>query len=148
MYQIKVLLKQLNEKLEIPSYAKPDDAGVDLRANIGEPKVLAPGERWLCPTGIAVYFEPGYQAEVRPRSGLALKNGITIVNSPGTIDSGYINEIGVILLNTSEKAFRIEPGDRIAQLVFMPVVQAKFEVVDKLPESVRGMSGFGDSGVK
>jgi dUTP pyrophosphatase len=144
----KVFIKRLNESLALPAYAKEGDAGVDLRASIVEDKVLAPSESWLCPTGISVAMPIGMQAEVRPRSGLALKNRITVLNSPGTVDAGYRNEIGVILINHSNKTFRIAAGDRIAQLVFMPVLTVEFEEVDELPKSERGMSGFGDSGVK
>lgn len=151
METIEVQVKRINqpkEDLEMPSYAKEGDAGVDLRANIEEDYVLAPGSSALIPTGIAIATPVGTQAEVRPRSGLALKNGITVLNTPGTIDSGYRNEVGVILINHSKKTFRVQRGDRIAQLVFMPYLQAEFIEVDKLEDSERGETGFGDSGVK
>lgn len=135
-------------QLGLPAYANEGDAGVDLRANVFEDKVLSPGESWLCPTGIMLAMPTNMQAEVRPRSGLALKNRITVLNTPGTIDAGYRNEVGVILINHSKKIFRIQRGDRIAQLVFMPVLQVEFEEVEVLPKSERGKSGFGDSGVK
>jgi dUTP pyrophosphatase len=144
----KVYIKRINESLPIPAYSKEGDAGVDLRASIKEDKVLSPNESWLCPTGIAIAMPIGMQAEVRPRSGLALKNRITVLNSPGTVDAGYRNEIGVILINHSDKIFRICSGDRIAQLVFMPVITVEFEEVDSLSDSERGLTGFGDSGVK
>jgi len=146
--KIEVFLKQINENLELPKYAKPGDAGMDLRANIKESVILGPGDSAIIPTGIAFALPDGFQCEIRPRSGTAAKNQVTVLNSPGTIDSGYRNEVGVILINHGKKAFRVEPGDRIAQAVFMPFVQAEFTIVDKLDDSVRGLSGFGDSGVK
>lgn len=131
-----------------PSYTNPGDAGMDVRAYIEEPKIMAPGETWLCPTGLVMAIPVGYECQVRPRSGLALKNGITVLNAPGTIDSGYRGEVGVILMNTSKKPFRIQPNDRIAQFVFAKYTIAELKIVDKLSETTRAESGFGDSGVK
>ncbi|MEJ1092327.1 dUTP diphosphatase [Microbacterium istanbulense] len=128
-----------------PAYAHPGDAGADLTST--EALTLAPGERALVPTGVRIALPEGYAAFVVPRSGLAAKHGITIVNSPGTVDAGYRGEIKVSLLNTdSKEAYDVAVGDRIAQLIIMPVIQATFEPVDELPESVRGEGGFGSTG--
>lgn len=130
----------------VPGYAHWDDAGADLRST--ETVELAPGERALVGTGIAIALPAGYAAFVVPRSGLAAKHGITVVNAPGTVDAGYRGEIKVTLLNTDrEQSFRVEPGDRIAQVIVMPVSRAEFVPVAELPESVRGTGGFGSTGV-
>ena len=129
-----------------PSYAHHDDAGADLRA--AEAVEIAPGERVLIGTGVSIALPHGYVAFVVPRSGLAAKHGITVVNSPGTIDAGYRGEIKVTLLNTDrEQPFSVAVGDRIAQIVIMPVSRAVFVPVAELPESVRGENGFGSTGV-
>ncbi|MEN9740969.1 MAG: hypothetical protein RLZ72_1235 [Actinomycetota bacterium] len=129
-----------------PSYAHPGDAGADIIAS--ESLVLAPGERALVKTGLSIALPNGYVAFVMPRSGLALKHGIALVNSPGTIDAGYRGEIGVIMLNTDQtESFTINAGDRIAQLVIQPVVRAEFVPVDELPGTHRGAGGFGSTGV-
>jgi len=129
----------------IPFYAHPGDAGADLVST--EALRLAPGERALVGTGVRIALPEGFAAFVVPRSGLAAKHGITVVNSPGTVDAGYRGEIRVSLLNTdSSEAYDVAVGDRIAQLIIMPVVQARFEAVDELPESVRGDGGFGSTG--
>ncbi len=130
----------------VPSYALPGDAGADLRAS--EAVELAPGERALIGTGVAIALPEGYAAFVVPRSGLAAKHGITVVNSPGTVDAGYRGEIKVTLLNTDPReTFRVSPGDRIAQMIVTPVSQARFVPVAELPESARGAGGFGSTGV-
>lgn len=129
----------------IPTYAHPGDAGADITSS--ESVVLAPGQRALVKTGLSIALPDGYVAYVMPRSGLALKHGIALVNSPGTIDAGYRGEIGVILLNTDrENEFHIERGDRIAQLVIQPVVRAEFIPVSELPGTHRGAGGFGSTG--
>jgi dUTP pyrophosphatase len=129
----------------LPSYARPGDAGADLHST--EDVVLAPGERASVGTGVAVALPEGHAGFVVPRSGLAFRHGITVVNAPGTIDAGYRGEIRVALLNTdSRETYRVSAGDRIAQLVIVPVVQARFTAVDELPESVRGTGGFGSTG--
>ncbi|MCS3842600.1 dUTP diphosphatase [Microbacterium sp. AK031] len=129
----------------LPHYAHPGDAGADLVA--AEAVHLEPGERALVPTGVRIALPDGYAAFVVPRSGLAAKHGITIVNSPGTVDAGYRGEIKVSLLNTdSSSAYDVAVGDRIAQLILMPVTRANFIPVDELPESARGASGFGSTG--
>jgi dUTP pyrophosphatase len=128
----------------LPRHAYPGDAGLDLSAC--ERVVLEPGERALVPTGVAVAIPPGYAGYVQPRSGLANEHGITIVNSPGLVDSGYRGELRIILLNTDrERSFEIEPGMRIAQLVLLPVPPVELRVVDELPKSERGERGFGSS---
>lgn len=129
-----------------PVYAHPGDAGADITS--AESLVLEPGQRALVKTGLSIALPNGYVAYVMPRSGLALKHGIALVNSPGTIDAGYRGEIGVILLNTDrENSFTINAGDRIAQLVIQPVVQAEFVPVSELPGTHRGAGGFGSTGV-
>lgn len=132
--------------LPLPQPATPDAAGSDLRAALREPVTLAPGARALVPTGFAIAVPPGYEAQVRPRSGLALRSGITVPNAPGTIDADYRGEISVILLNAGTEPFTIERGDRIAQLVVAPVVQPRFVEVDELDETERGAGGFGHTG--
>jgi dUTP pyrophosphatase len=132
----------------LPFYATEQAAGVDLAAAIDEDIVLKPLERKLVPTGLAMALPAGYEAQVRPRSGLALKNGITVLNSPGTIDADYRGEICVILVNLSNENFTISRGMRIAQMVVAPCMQAQFDVVDILPETARGEGGFGSTGVK
>lgn len=130
----------------LPAYAQPGDAGADLRSS--EALVLAPGERALVGTGVRFALPDGYAAFVVPRSGLAVKHGISIVNSPGTIDAGYRGEIKVPLINLDPReSFEIAVGDRIAQLIVMPVSRAEFVRVDELPESERGIGGFGSTGV-
>jgi len=128
----------------LPRHAYPGDAGLDLSSC--ERVVLEPGERALVPTGVAVAIPSGYAGYVQPRSGLAADHGITIVNSPGLVDSGYRGELRIVLLNTDrERAFAIEPGMRIAQLVLLPVPPVELRVVDELPESERGERGFGST---
>ncbi|MEZ3161018.1 dUTP diphosphatase [Microbacterium sp. BWT-B31] len=130
---------------EVPVYAHPGDAGADLVA--AEPARLAPGQRALVGTGVRIALPEGYVAFVVPRSGLAARHGITIVNAPGTVDAGYRGEIKVALLNTdAENSYEVAVGDRIAQLIVMPVPRATFIPVDTLPESVRGEGGFGSTG--
>ncbi len=140
-----VLLLQLDPELEPPSYAHPGDAGADLRSR--EDVTLGPGERRLVGTGIAIAVPEGYAAFVHPRSGLAARHGVTIVNTPGTVDAGYRGEVLVCLLNTDQTtAVAISRGDRIAQLVIQPVARATFVPVAELPPSVRGIGGYGSTG--
>ncbi len=131
---------------EIPRYQTQGSAGVDLQANIEKPIVLQPLERTLIQTGIFLEIPTGYEAQVRPRSGLAYKQGISVLNSPGTIDSDYRGEIGVILVNLSNNQVEIKPAERIAQLVFAQVIQPKFTEVDLLTTTDRGKGGFGSTG--
>ncbi len=132
------------EPLELPGYATEGAAGMDLRADVA--LTLAPGDRELVPTGIAIAVAPGHEAQVRPRSGLALRHGITCLNSPGTIDSDYRGEVGVILVNLGREPFRIARGDRIAQLVVAEVARAELVEASELPDTARGEGGFGHSG--
>ena len=132
----------------LPSYETSASAGLDIRAFIEEKLTLSPGERKLIKTGLFLEIPEGYEAQVRPRSGLALKNGITVLNSPGTIDADYRGEIGVILINHSSENFEINSGDRIAQLVFAKVEQAVWYETESLNETERGQGGFGSTGKK
>lgn len=135
-------------KHPLPKYETPFSAGVDLRANLDAPIVLKPLERALVKTGLFIALPEGYEAQVRPRSGLAFKNGITVLNSPGTIDADYRGEIGVILVNLSQDEFTIQDGERIAQLVVAKHEQAEFTEVSELSETTRGAGGFGSTGTK
>lgn len=130
----------------IPTYGTVASAGVDLRANINENLVLKPLERQLIKTGLFLEIPEGYEAQIRPRSGLALKNGITVLNTPGTIDADYRGEIGVILINLSNEDFTVRPGERIAQMIFAQFEQAQFIEVELLSETERGAGGFGSTG--
>ena len=136
------------EGLALPAYETTGSAGMDLRAALPEfePVVLQPGERKLIPTGLKIALEPGYEAQVRPRSGLALKHGVTCLNSPGTIDSDYRGEVGVILINHGQVAFEIRRGERIAQMVIAPYAQAVMAEVEALDATARGAGGFGSTG--
>lgn len=131
----------------LPAYATPQSAGMDLRANLAEPLTLAPLERRLVPTGLHIALPSGYEAQVRPRSGLALKHGIGIVNAPGTIDADYRGEIGVILVNLSAEPFVVADGERIAQLVVARHETVEWETADALDETERGVGGFGHTGL-
>lgn len=133
--------------LPLPGYATAGSVGMDLMAAVEAEIVLAPGERRLVPTGVAIALPAGYEAQVRPRSGLALKHGVTVLNSPGTIDADYRGEIGVILVNLGAEPFAIARGDRVAQLVVAPVARAAWRESDTLSDSGRGASGFGSTGI-
>jgi deoxyuridine 5'-triphosphate nucleotidohydrolase len=135
-----------NQDLPLPAYATEGAAGMDLLAAVAEPVVIAPGQRVLIPTGLAIALPPGYELQVRPRSGLALRNGIILPNSPGTIDEDYRGEIQVIVLNTGSKPFVVERGTRIAQAVLAPVVRAAWEEVADLDVTTRNEGGFGSTG--
>ena len=137
-----------NSNYDLPSYATPLSAGLDLRANITESKTIDVLERCLIPTGLKVALPEGYEAQIRPRSGLALKHGITVLNSPGTVDADYRGEIGVILVNLSDTPFTINPGERVAQMVLAKHSQVDFVEVNELGDSERGEGGFGHTGVK
>ena len=129
-----------------PACETADSAGMDLRADLPEPVVLEPGGRALIPTGLRLQIPRGYEGQVRPRSGLALKRGLTVLNSPGTIDADYRGDVGVILINHSNEDQRIESGDRIAQIIFAPVTRAELEEADELDDSARSAGGFGSTG--
>jgi dUTP pyrophosphatase len=143
---LEILVTKLDNDAVIPTYAKPGDAGADLYS-ISD-LVLSPGERALVRTGIAIALPNGYVGLVHPRSGLGLKNGISVVNTPGTIDAGYRGEIGVVLINHDlHESFQVKKGDRIAQLVIQKVENAQFKMVNQLPESERAAGGYGSTGV-
>lgn len=146
---ITLRIKKLDhaKDLPLPSYATPGSAGMDLRSASVEPVVISPGQRALVPTGLILEIAEGYEGQVRPRSGLALKHGISLVNSPGTIDSDYRGEVMVIMINLGDDHFMINYGDRIAQLVVAPVIQAEIVEVVRVDDSDRGAGGFGSTGV-
>lgn len=144
-----MLIRIVNHsKHELPQYATAHSAGMDLRANLETPIVLKPLERCLVPTGLFIELPVGFEAQIRPRSGLALKKGITVLNTPGTIDADYRGEIGVILINLSAEEFRIEDGERICQMVIAAHERAEWEETDSLNETQRGAGGFGHTGKK
>ena len=143
---VKVLIKKLDSKVELPSYKTMGASGLDLMAFIKNPIKLAPKSSCLVPTGLAVAFSQDYEIQIRPRSGLAVKNNISVLNTPGTIDSDYRGEIKIILFNHGDVEFVINNKDRIAQMVLMPVSKINFEEVEDLPSSVRGKGGFGSTG--
>ena len=142
--RVKIINKSKNE---LPKYETLFSAGMDLRASLEESIVLKPLQRFVVKTGLFISLQKGYEAQIRPRSGLALKKGITVLNSPGTIDADYRGEIGVILINLSDSDFEINTGDRIAQMIIAKHETIKWEAVDKLDDSVRGDKGFGSTGV-
>ncbi|MBE6247919.1 MAG: dUTP diphosphatase [Prevotella sp.] len=133
---------------QLPAYATPQSAGMDLRANLDAPVTLHPMERRLIPTGLHIALPEGYEAQVRPRSGLALKHGLTVLNTPGTIDADYRGEIGVVLINLSQEDFVINDGERIAQMVIARYEQGDLVVVEELDQTERGEGGYGHTGVK
>jgi dUTP pyrophosphatase len=143
MIQIPVLF---SGKGDLPHYATALSAGMDLRAHIESPTTLRSLERKIIPTGLSIALPDGYEAQVRPRSGLAAKHGITVLNAPGTIDADYRGDIGVILVNLSHESFTIAPQDRIAQLVIAQYSQVEWQLVESLPDSERGIGGFGSTG--
>ena len=134
-------------KNELPKYETLLSAGMDIRANLEEPITIKPNQRSLIKTGLYISLHDGYEAQIRPRSGLALKKGITVLNSPGTIDADYRGEIGVIIANLSDSDFTIKSGDRIAQMVVAKFEKISWKVVDKLDDSLRGNKGFGSTGI-
>ena len=142
----KVLIKKLNPKVELPAYKTDGASGMDLMAFIEEPIIIAPNSSYLVPTGLSMAFSEDYEVQIRPRSGLAAKKSISVLNTPGTIDSDYRGEIKVILFNHGKEDFLINNKDRIAQMVLMPVIKMKFEETDNLPDTLRGDGGFGSTG--
>ena len=145
---VSIALKRLDHgrDLPLPSYASAGAAGLDLCAAVSEPVVLAPGARVIVPTGFAMAVPQGFEAQIRPRSGLAAKHAMTVLNAPGTIDCDYRGEVGIILINLGEKPLQITRGMRIAQMVIAPVIQADFREVTDLPQTRRGSGGFGSTG--
>ena len=143
---VKVLIKKLNPEVEIPTYKTTGASGMDLMAFINSPIVIKPKTSSLIPTGILLAFSEDYEIQIRPRSGLAAKSNISVLNTPGTVDSDYRGEIKVIIYNHGNKDFIINNKDRIAQMVLTPVIKMKLEETENLPETVRGESGFGSTG--
>ena len=149
MTSVEISVKRLphNTDLPLPEYETVQSAGMDLPAAIHSPMTLSPGEHAMVPTGLAIALPGGYEAQIRPRSGLAARNGVTVLNTPGTIDADYRGEVKVILINLGTKPFEIERGMRIAQMVVAPVTQGKLTEVDDLSDTARGGGGFGSTGV-
>ena len=143
---VKVLIKKLNPSVQLPSYKTSGASGMDLMAFIEKPIVIKPGNSCLVPTGLSVAFSEEFEIQIRPRSGLAAKNKISVLNTPGTIDSDYRGELKIILFNHSSENFTINNNDRVAQMVLTPVVKMEIEEKDKLPETIRGKGGFGSTG--
>ena len=149
MTSVEISVKRLphNTDLPLPEYETFQSAGMDLPAAIDSPMTLSPGEHAMVPTGLAIALPGGYEAQIRPRSGLAARNGVTVLNTPGTIDADYRGEVKVILINLGTEPFEIERGMRIAQMVIAPVTQGKLTEVDDLSDTARGAGGFGSTGV-
>ena len=143
---VKVLVKKLNSSAQLPSYKTSGASGMDLMACIEKPINLKPGKSCLIPTGLSVAFSEKYEIQIRPRSGLAAKNNISVLNTPGTIDSDYRGELRIILFNHSSESFTINNNDRVAQMVLTPVIKMELEEKNELPESIRGEGGFGSTG--
>ena len=143
---VKLLIKKLNKEVIVPEYKTKDSSGMDLMASISNDIYIKPGEKAIIPTGIAISIPTGYEIQIRPRSGLAAKKNITILNTPGTIDADYRGEIKIILINFGKEEFKINPNDRIAQMVLCPVIKAELEVVQELQDTKRGEGGFGSTG--
>ena len=143
---VKVLVKKLEPSVKLPSYKTNGASGMDLMAYIDKSIELKPGESCLVPTGLSVAFPQEYEIQIRPRSGLAAKNNISVLNTPGTIDSDYRGEIKVILFNHGKENFKINNNDRIAQMILMPILKVDFETTETLPETIRGTGGFGSTG--
>ena len=144
----KILIKRLSNNIPLPKYETEGSSGMDLTANVNKVIEIQPGKSEIIPTGIALSIPKNYEIQIRPRSGLAAKNQISVLNTPGTIDEDYRGEIKVILINLGEKKFKIEKGLRIAQMVLCPVIKAELEEVDELNETKRGSGGFGSTGIK
>tara|TARA_B100000945_G_scaffold208168_1_gene167512 strand:+ start:328 stop:765 length:438 start_codon:yes stop_codon:yes gene_type:complete len=143
---VKVLIKKLNPSVQLPSYKTSGASGMDLMAFLEEPIELKPGKSCLVPTGLSVAFSKEYEIQIRPRSGLAAKNNISVLNTPGTIDSDYRGELKIILFNHSSENFMINNKDRVAQMVLNPIIKMELEETNELPETVRGEGGFGSTG--
>jgi|TARA_B110000971_G_scaffold76183_1_gene78234 dUTP pyrophosphatase len=144
----KIQIKKLSKSVSIPKYETSGSSGMDIAAHIEKNITINPGEKTLVSTGFSIAIPRGYEVQIRPRSGLAAKKNITVLNTPGTIDADYRGEIKVILINLGKEKFVIENGERIAQMVVCPVVRADLEVVKELPETERGLGGFGSTGMK
>ena len=145
---IEILIKRLSKNIPLPKYETEGSSGMDLTANVNKVIEIQPGKSEIIPTGLALSIPKNYEIQIRPRSGLAAKNQISVLNTPGTIDEDYRGEIKVILINLGEKKFKIEKGLRIAQMVLCPIIKAELEEVDELDETKRGSGGFGSTGIK
>ena len=143
---VKVLIKKLNPSVQLPSYKTSGASGMDLMAFIEEPIELKPGTSCLVPTGLSLAFSKEYEIQIRPRSGLAAKNNISILNTPGTIDSDYRGELKIILFNHGSENFMIKNNDRVAQMVLVPIIKMELEETNELPKTIRGEGGFGSTG--
>ena len=143
---VKVLIKRLSSDVKLPSYKTSGASGMDLMAFIKSPIKIKPKTSFLIPTGLSLAFSEDYEVQIRPRSGLAAKNNMSVLNTPGTIDSDYRGEIKVILFNHGDKDFTVNNDDRIAQMILMPILKVNFETVETLPETIRGSGGFGSTG--
>ena len=142
----KVLIKKLNPEVELPAYKTTGASGMDLMAFIKEPIKIPPSSSYLVPTGLSVAFSEDYEIQIRPRSGLAAKNNVTVLNTPGTIDSDYRGEIKIILFNHGKEVFEIKNKDRVAQMILTPTIKMELEEVESLPDTLRGEDGFGSTG--
>ena len=145
---IKVLIKKLNPKVNLPSYKTKGSSGMDLMAFVDKPIIIPPGKSCLIPTGLSIAIPEDTEVQIRPRSGLAAKSSLSVLNTPGTIDSDYRGELKVILFNHGKENFLVNNNDRIAQMILMPVLKVDFQEVDNLPETIRGSGGFGSTGKK
>ena len=143
---VKILIKKLNSKVKLPSYKTDGSSGMDLMAFLNKPISILPKKSELIPTGLSIAIPNNTEVQIRPRSGLAVKNNISVLNTPGTIDSDYRGELKVILYNHGNKEFIVKNEDRIAQMILMPIIKASLEEVDNLPETIRGEGGFGSTG--
>ena len=143
---VKILIKKLNSKVKLPSYKTDGSSGMDVMAFLDKPISIFPQKSELIPTGLSIAIPGNTEVQIRPRSGLAVKNSISVLNTPGTIDSDYRGELKVILYNHGNEEFIVKNGDRIAQMVLMPIIKASFEEVENLPETIRGEGGFGSTG--
>ena len=143
---VRILVKKFNKNIKLPVYKTSGSSGMDLIAYIKKKIIIYPGKTKIIPTGISLAIPNNYEIQIRPRSGLAIKKGISVLNTPGTVDSDYRGEIKIILINLSKKRFIVNSGDRIAQMILCPVVKGKFKEVKKLPKTVRGKGGFGSTG--
>ena len=143
-----ILIKRLSKNISLPKYETDGSSGMDLSANIEKEIEIAPGKTSIIPTGLAVAIPKNFEIQIRPRSGLAAKNQISVLNTPGTIDADYRGELKVILINLSENTFKVQKGLRIAQMILCPVVKATFKEVDELEETLRGSGGFGSTGTR
>ena len=145
---IKIQIKKFSDKVLLPKYETAGSSGMDISAHIEKDIIIRPGDKALIPAGFAVSIPRGYEIQIRPRSGLAAKNGMSVLNTPGTIDADYRGEIKVILINLGNENYKVENGVRVAQMVVCPVIRTIFEEVDELPETRRGSGGFGSTGIK